>query len=358
MSVDGRDDPTTTHVGVPGGSGTTVRAEAPGRVNLIGEHTDHSGGVALPMAVHLTTTVTGRRGGDAVRLRSAGHPDAHVPLDVTDPTSPTVPWARYVAGVVVELRPEHGFDGEVTSTVPEGAGLSSSAALELAVALALGFEGTAGELARLGRRAEQAAAGVPCGLMDQLASACGIEDHALLADFGDESVTPVALPADLEITVVHSGQDRRLAGSAYAERAAAVAAVAERLGPLRTLTVAVVERLDDPVLRRRARHVVTENERVLEAVDAIGRADRRRLGTLLSESHRSLRDDFEVSTPALDRLVERLVAQPGVFGARLTGAGFGGCVVAVAEPGAVDPDDHARAWRVHPALGAGITVAD
>ena len=335
-------------VGVPGGAGTRVRAVAPGRVNLIGEHTDYTGGLALPMAVHLGTTVEGVRGGATVELRSADEPDpATVPLDVVDPAGVAPAWARYVAGVVHELRPDVGLVGTVATTVPIGAGLSSSAALELAVALALGFTGDPVDLARAGQAAEQVASGVPCGLMDQLTSACGQAGHALLIDFSTLDVRPVPVPDDLDVVVVHSGQQRRLAGSAYADRRASCELAAAEVGPLRHADPADVAALADPELRRRARHVTSENARVLAFVEALAAGDHRTLGELLVASHRSLAEDFEVSTPALDALVERLCATPGVLGARLTGAGFGGCVVALAEPGALD-----EGWRLRPADGA------
>lgn len=358
MSAAANDIPTTTPIGLRGGAGTVVTATAPGRVNLIGEHTDYTGGLALPMAIHLGTTVRGVRGGGAVRLTSGDRDEpAVVPIDVEDPAAISPSWARYVAGVVAEVRPAVGFTGTVGTTVPIGAGLSSSAALELAVALALGFTGTTGELARLGQRAEQAASGVPCGLMDQLTSACGRAGHALLIDFTSEHATPVALPDDVDVVVVHSGQERQLAGSAYAERRSACEAIAASLGPLRTLTVADVEAVVDPVLRRRARHVVSENARVLDVAEALERSDGRAAGALLVESHRSLRDDFEVSTPVLDALVDDLVAAPGVLGARLTGAGFGGCVVALTERGALDLSRFPRAWRVAPSAGARVRAS-
>lgn len=326
-----------------------ITAVAPGRVNLIGEHTDSSGGLVLPLAIDRATTITGTRGGDEVVLVSPDeeHP-AVVALDVTDPAALTPGWARYVAGVVAQLRPTEGFVGEVTTTLPIGAGLSSSAALEVAVALALGFEGSALDLARVTQLAEQQASGVPCGIMDQLASAGGVTGHALLIDCHELTVTPVALPDDIEIRVVHSGQARKLAGSAYAERTAAVAAAEEQLGPLRLLRdPAAADALDDPVLRRRARHVISENERVRTVVAALAAGDRDAVGRALVASHVSLRDDFEVSTPVLDTLVDRLNAIDGVIGARLTGAGFGGCVVALAEPGALD-----EGWLVVPSDGA------
>ncbi|HEY8057888.1 MAG TPA: galactokinase family protein, partial [Acidimicrobiales bacterium] len=160
-----------------------IRAYAPGRVNLIGDHTDYLGGLVLPMAIDLGTTVEGEAGGDLVTLTSADQADpAVVPTDVDDPAAVEPGWARYVAGVVAEVRPPTGFTGTVTTSWPIGAGRSSSAALEVAVARALGFEGSALELAEACQRAEQAASGVPSGIMDQLASAGGVEGHALLVD--------------------------------------------------------------------------------------------------------------------------------------------------------------------------------
>ena len=330
----------------------TVRAWAPGRVNLIGEHTDHTGGLVLPMAIDLGTTVTGTPGGQIVELRSPLEPEpAIVPLTVTDPAAVSPGWARYVAGVVTELRLTNGFVGTVDTTLPVGAGLSSSAALELAAALALGFSGEALALAQLGQRAEQRASGVPCGIMDQLASAAGVAGHALRIDCTTLSVTPVRLPEGVEVVVVDSGQRRELATSAYADRAAACQAAQGALGPLRAATVGDLDRLDDAVVRRRARHVVTENLRVDQVVAALASDDRGSLADALAASHASLRDDFEVSTPVLDDLVTRLEAIDGVIGARLTGAGFGGCVVALVANGTPLPDGLIH-WRVRPSAGA------
>lgn len=317
------------------GPGETVVAHAPGRVNLIGDHTDYTGGLVLPMAINLGTVVSGRRGGDRVVLRSSEEPEpAVVPLDVTDASA--VPgWGRYVAGVVAELRPERGLVGEVSTTLPVGAGLSSSAALEVAVALALGFTGDAVGLAQCCQRAEQRASGVPCGIMDQLASAAGVEGHALLIDCHELRTEAVPLPDEAAVVVVHSGEPRGLAGTAYADRRAECEAAEAEIGPLRKATPADVGALADPVLRRRARHVVGENARVRDFAAALAGGDLRTAGDLMRASHASLRDDFAVSTSGLDALAERLVRTPGVYGARLTGAGFGGCVVALAEPGAL-----------------------
>lgn len=341
--------------GAPGPPGSVsavhVRATAPGRVNLIGDHTDYLGGLALPMAIDLATTVTAEVGGDRVVLSSDQEPGV-VDLPVDDPLGALEPasvpgWGRYVAGVVAEVAPAAGLSGRVSSTVPVGAGLSSSAALEVAVALALGFEGSPLELAAACQRAEQRAAGVPCGIMDQLTSAAGVAGHALLIDFSTLEVTPVPLPTGVEVVVVHSGQARNLAGSAYSERRAACEAAESHIGPLRAATGADLARLADPVLARRARHVVTECARVREVAGALADGDPGRAGRAMVASHASLRDNFEVSTPVLDALVERLVATPGVFGARLTGAGFGGCVVALSEPGALE-----EGWHVQAAAGA------
>jgi galactokinase len=327
-----------------------VVAFAPGRVNLIGDHTDYSGGRAIPMAIQLGTTVRGRRGGDAVRLASSSEVEAaSVSIYVTtgDLSGLSPAWARYIGGVVHELRPSVGFTGTVTSTLPIAGGLSSSAALELAVALALGFEGRADELAALGQRAEQVACGVPCGIMDQLASAEGIDRHALLIDFTTLAVEPVPMPLDAAVVVVDSGQPRQLVDSAYARRRADCERAAAVIGPLAQASLGDVDGLDDEGLRRRARHVVTENARVDAFAAALRSGDLVTAGELMVASHRSLGGDFDVSTDVLDRVVARLVATPGVFGARLTGAGFGGCVVALAEPGTLD-----EGWTVTASAGA------
>lgn len=333
--------------------GSEVAAFAPGRVNLIGDHTDHTGGLALPMAIQLGTTVRGVRRGTRVALRSADDP-APVDLALDDPFAAAGDhgWGRYVAGVVAELRPATGLVGEVTSTLPIGAGLSSSASLELAVALALGFEGSRRALAELCQRAEQRASGVPCGLMDQLVSAEGLAGRALLIDFTDVTVTPVPVADDVEVVVVHSGEPRALAGSAYAARRAECERAAAVIGPLRDATVDDVDRLEDPVVRRRARHVVTENARVRAFATALADGRYDEAGDLMVASHASLRDDFEVSTPALDALVERLTRTEGVHGARLTGAGFGGCAVALTDPGALQ-----EGWKVKPSAGARLLEA-
>ena len=333
-----------------------VRAVAPGRVNLMGDHTDQTGGRVLPIAIDLGTSVTGRTGGDAVVLRSTWDgTEVRVPLGGPASEAPEG-WGRYVAAVVAEVRPAEGLDATVESTLPVGAGLSSSAALEVAVALALGFDGSALELAALGQRAEHTATGVPSGIMDQLASAAGVAGHALRIDCSDGTVAPAPVPDGLEVVVAHSGVARTLADTPYAERVAAMRAAEQRIGPLRLAGAGDVARLTDPVLRRRARHVVTENARVDAMVEAFASGDRAGIGALLRESHASLRDDLEATGPELDALVERLAALPGALGARPTGAGFGGCALALVEAGSPLPDEVA-AWRVRAADGATCVAA-
>jgi galactokinase len=330
-----------------------LRVWAPGRVNLIGGHTDYSGGLVLPMAIDLGTTVIGKRGHDRVVLVSRDEPEpAEVALQVSDPAATSPAWARYVAGVVAEVAPPTGFIGQVSTTLPIGTGLSSSAALEVAVALALVGDDRVDrtQLALACQRAEHRASGVPCGIMDQLASLLGVEGHALLVDCTTLDVTPVRLPEEVEVVVVDSGERRSLSTVGYADRRAEVARAAEILGPLAMATLDDAEALDDELLRKRARHVVTENQRVRDVVDLLGRGDVEAAGLLMTESHQSLRDDQEVTTPALDGLVEWLIAVPGVFGARLTGGGWGGCVVALAEPGVID-----MGWTVRPSAGASVT---
>ncbi len=329
-----------------------MRARAPGRVNLIGDHTDYTGGYAMPAAVDRETVVELDPEGASVHLTSDCEPQpATVPLDVADGDVAGLqpPWARYVGGVVAEVRPALGGVGTVRTTLPVGAGLSSSAALEVAVALALGFTGAPLELARACQRAEHRASGVPTGVMDQLASASGRAGHALLIDCSSYAVTPVLLPEHAALVVAHSGRPRTLVGSPYAERRAQCEAAAALVGPLRDASLGGVNRLDDDLLRRRARHVVTENARVLAFADALAGDDLAAAGRLMVESHASLRDDFEVSTPELDGLVARFLAAPGVYGARLTGAGFGGCVVAL-----VDRSSPAEGWRLEAADGASV----
>ncbi|HML00239.1 MAG TPA: galactokinase family protein [Acidimicrobiales bacterium] len=338
-----------------------ARAYCPGRVNLIGDHTDYNEGLALPMAVDLGTVVSFEPD-DSLRivLRSAGEPepadvDVHVPLDPEQIGRLQPRWARLVAAMVAVVRPVTGGHGTIETSLPVGAGLSSSAALEVALSLALGFEATALVMARVCQRAEQVATGVRSGLMDQLVVTAAQDGSALLIDFADLSLQPVEVPASAEVVVVHSGVRRTLAASGYAARQAECEAAAHRLGPLGRLDPDQMLGLPDAVLRRRVRHVVTECDRVRWFAAALSAGDLPEAGRLMISSHHSLARDFEVSTPELDALVGHLVSMPGVHGARLTGAGFGGCVVALADPGAVDVASFPTpAWRVRPSAAARV----
>ncbi|MFN2461373.1 MAG: galactokinase [Candidatus Velthaea sp.] len=319
-------------------------ARAPGRVNLIGEHVDYSEGFVLPIAIDRATTVTaGALDGDLVRLHSAeraqtlefrlGEPDA----------APRERWSDYVQGTALALLrrgvPLRGAELDIHSSVPMGAGLSSSAALEVSSALAL--LALAGEdmdplaLAKACQEAENDFVGLRSGIMDQLASVYGRVGHALLIDCRSLEVTPVAWALeDASIMVCDSHVKHELAGSAYNDRRAECESAAALLGvrTLRDVPPAVfAQRASElpEVLRKRARHVVTENTRVLDAVRALRRGDAAEFGALLNVSHASLRDDYEVSAPEIDCLVAAAQAVNGVYGSRLTGGGFGGSTVSI-----------------------------
>ena len=324
----------------------TIHVRAPGRVNLIGDHTDYTGGMVLPMAIDRWTEIRGIPA-DTVSLHSADEAEpALVALNIDNPQDVEPHWARYVAGVVAEMQPYGGVAGTVATDIPIGAGLSSSAALELAVALALGFDGDALSLAQLCRRAEIRASGVPCGIMDQLVIAAGVDGHALLIDCGDLTIEPVRIPDNVEVVVQFVAQ-RALVGSAYARRVAECATAEELIGSLRVAVVDDTAEIQDPAIRSRAQHVVSENQRVRDFAAAIASGDLRAAGALMVASHNSLRDLYLTSTPVMDAAVEQLIAMPGVYGARMTGGGFGGCVVALTDPGAL-----ADGWVVRAVDGA------
>lgn len=322
------------------GSAPSLWARAPGRVNLMGGGLDYNECFVLPVAVDLDCLVAARARDDGrVRVRSLDVPPSEDVVEVAadgsdEPAAVEPAWGRYVAGVVRTLaalgRSPVGLDAVLQSTVPQGAGLSSSAALEVACALALceaaGFGPPPRELARACQEAERMASGVPCGIMDQLVSLLADPDAALLVDCRSLEVEPVLLPAGVAVVAVHSGVTRELRSSEWAERRASCEKAAHNLG-LRSLRDATLSAADsDPI----ARHVVTENERVLGTARALARADFPALADLFAASQASLRDDFCVSTPELDALVEALL-EAGATGARLTGGGFGGCVVALVE---------------------------
>ena len=307
---------------------------APGRVNLIGDHTDYQDGFCLPLAIdrEVVIRVSPRADGRVVARSDALDGIVDMPAAGAEDARHVEPgWGRPIAAVLRMLsqpgRTAVGFDADVTSTVPVGSGLSSSAAFAVAVAITAseigGLRTSSQSIVRIAQAAEQAATGVPCGVMDQMASVFGRAGHALLLDCRSLDIDAIPLPPAASIVVVHTGVARRLEDSAYAQRRAACARLPPRrigVATLRDATLAQVA--DDPF----ARHVVSENARVLDFVTALRAGDLERGGQLMGSSHISLRDDFRVSTPELDALVEALVRE-GAYGARLTGAGFGGCVV-------------------------------
>jgi galactokinase len=331
---------------------------APGRVNVIGEHTDYSDGLCLPMAIDLGVVAAASRREDGVlRMRSLDG-EGTVELTAADLRRASG-WAAYPAGVAWALREAGhaigGADLVFASSVPAGAGLSSSAALECATGRALAdLHGVAVDpiaLARAAQRGENEVAGVPCGIMDQLASTAGRAGCALLLDVRALSVTPIPfdLPADgLALVVVDTRTRHQHAGGEYAARRAACETAAAQLGVAALRDVAFADldralaRLADPVLVRRARHVVTEIERVRRAVAALAAGRPAALGPLLTASHASLRDDFEVSSAELDLGVEAALAA-GALGARMMGGGFGGSLLALVVKGGVDALERAVA---------------
>ncbi|MFC4425057.1 galactokinase [Deinococcus navajonensis] len=312
-----------------------VQASAPGRVNVLGEHTDYQGGFVLPTAIPQTTTVSlGRNGTAQHRVYAA---DLNEEASFAPGANADAPFARYVAGALALGGATEGLNVHVTSNVPMGAGLSSSAALEVATLRGLRTMGllTANDvqIALTAQRVEHEFVGVKSGIMDQMASSLADTTTLLYLDTRSLERQLRPLPAGTELLVIDSGVPRRLAESGYNERRAQVEEASRLLGVRELRDVQDPAQLDrlEPLLLRRARHVVSENLRVQEAVQPGLSASA--FGQLMNASHASLRDDYEVSHPEVDRLVELLQAQPEVYGARLTGAGFGGAVVALAQSG-------------------------
>jgi galactokinase len=348
-----------------------VTAFAPGRVNLIGEHTDYNGGLALPFAIREGVTVQATRSADD-RLSVIAHDlDAHDSFDVKRPR-PVGGWRAFVRGAVGELTRSGvqltGARLQIRGTVPSGSGLSSSAALEVALCLALLAVSDAAEpdrleLARICSRVENDWVGARTGLLDQIASLFGEPDHALQIDFRSLEVTPVTLRlAGYSLVTLDSGERHANAGRSsgdavsgeleepgYNQRRDECQRACELLSlpSLRDATVAMAEQLPHP-LRERVRHVVTENERVRETVAALDAGDLPRVGELLNDSHASLRDCFEISTPAVEATVRRL-REAGAIGARIVGGGFGGHVLGLFGPAVSPPED---AVEVAPGPGA------
>ncbi|MGF1707829.1 galactokinase [Enterovibrio baiacu] len=322
---------------------------APGRVNLIGEHTDYNDGFVLPCAINYQTVVAGRARNDGiVRVIAADYDNEEDTFSLNDVIThkDDAQWANYVRGVAVHLI-KHGLtltgaDLVITGNVPQGAGLSSSASLEVAVGLALSHLSqdaasaiSLQDIALVGQAAENYFVGCNCGIMDQLISALGEPGHALLIDCRSLETKPVSLNSDMAVMIINSNKQRGLVDSEYNSRREQCEAAADFFGvkALRDVSVETFEAQKhelNTVIAKRAKHVVTENARTLAAADAFARSDWKSLSTLMAESHQSMRDDFEITVPEIDLIVDivsKVIGDEG--GVRMTGGGFGGCVVAL-----------------------------
>lgn len=328
----------------------TLLARAPGRVNLIGEHTDYNDGFVLPAAIDRAIYVAARpRSDSTVKLVSVDF-SQQATFTYGQLRGRTMPaWTRYPRGALWWLR-EHGhklpgFDAVIGGDIPLASGLSSSAAVEI-VMLELGLALVGAEMAQVdkalaGVEVEHKFIGMPCGVMDQMASAMGIAGHALMIDTRSLAVTPVPMPQDVSVVIMNTKKSRGLVDSEYATRRKQCEEAAAKLG-VKALRDATPEQVKDArvklgdVLYRRAKHIVSENLRVQTVVMALKQGLLKTVGQALQDSHRSLRDDYEVSCRELDVMSEIANAQPGCYGARMTGAGFGGCAVALVAEGAVE----------------------
>lgn len=333
---------------------------APGRVNLIGEHTDYNNGFVLPIAIDRTCVVAAAPAKDEAHCqvyaadmdRMWVYPRGRSLMELLNKPGDFARggWESYVAGVLHFVGHAGGWGGKrslpdldlaIASDVPLGSGLSSSASLEVAVAAAITHpnEMERRQMALLCQRAEHEFAGVPCGIMDQFISAVGRRDHAFLIDCRSNQAKPLPMPSDVTVVIANSGVRHALAGGEYAVRRAGCIVAAQKLG-IQTLRDGRIDVLGIPSLtdreRRFARHVISEIARTQQAAAALEAGSMARFGELMSESHASLRDDFEVSCAELDTLVELAMECPGVWGARMTGGGFGGCIVALAERDAAE----------------------
>jgi galactokinase len=337
------------------GAAPTLCTRAPGRVNLIGEHTDYNEGFVLPVAINRAAYVAARPRDDReLRLYASQKSEAAtIGLDELQPDR-VQGWAAYVAGMADFLQQAGhalvGADLLIDGDVPQGAGLSSSAALEVAVGATLlalaGREIDRVQLAEVGQRTEHTYIHVMSGIMDQMISALGKANHALLIDCRDYSTQALPLRGDVQIVVCNSKVKRELAQSGYNQRRAecdeAVRLLSSVLPNLRTLRDVSPEQLDQHAallpanVLKRARHVVTENARVLESAEALKRGDLQRFGALMNQAHASYRDDFEASVPQIEVLVSAAQSLPGVYGSRLTGGGWGGCTVSLVDNDAVE----------------------
>ncbi|WP_134705818.1 galactokinase [Rahnella sp. CJA17(1/100)] len=346
----------------------TITIKAPGRVNLIGEHTDYNDGFVLPCAIDYETVIAcAQRNDRTIRVIAADFDNDEDSFSLDEPIlhSDAHPWANYVRGVVKHLMLRNkdfsGADMVISGNVPQGAGLSSSASLEVAVGQALKslydlpLDGVA--LALNGQEAENQFVGCNCGIMDQLISALGKENHSLLIDCRSLETRAVSMPKNAAVVIINSNVKRGLVDSEYNARREQCEVAARFFGvkALRDVDPALFFSIQDeldPVVARRARHVITENDRTLAAADALASGDLKRMGELMAESHASMRDDFEITVPQIDKLVEivkEVIGDKG--GVRMTGGGFGGCIVALVPEDMVEKVRHAVEQQYHARSG-------
>lgn len=324
-----------------------IQAFAPGRVELLGNHTDYNGGVVLSAAIQMGVKATGKRRDDGKIVLTSEGIDGVVAVQRKDGLKPRDSWEDYPLGVAEMLAKAGaeagGFEARFSANLPPGAGLSSSAAIEVATAVLLTklfpFSITPLDLAKLCRRAENEFVGVSCGLLDQVSSIFGKKDHVVFLDCRAETVEQIPFPKDFGLLIVHSGVKHALTGGEYNERRDQCFEAARKIGvpALRDVTSAELEAADLPSLvKKRAAHIVGENERVFRALEFLRAGNGDGFGRLMTESHRSSMKNFENSTPELDALVEIAIRQKGCHGARLTGGGFGGAIVALVELAEID----------------------
>ena len=362
MQAFGRDDAD----GNAANDATINVVHAPGRVNLIGEHVDYNEGLVLPMAIEPRITFAVRRRKDGqVRVQTERFPDDEVTFEIDDEAPAEPEWSNYIRGPIVLMRRRGmiltGMDMYLMHSLPPGAGLSSSAALEVGTAVAMlhstGGEMKCGEIAQLCREAENQIVGVPVGIMDMTAIACARADHAMLIDCRTQEIEHVPMdPEKVAVIITDTKDEHRLSQGDYAARQKQCQEGAKFFGArsLRDVTRDQVEKaqgkLDETILRR-ARHVVTEIVRTRLFVESLQEGALNQAGDLMSASHRSLRDDYQVSTDRLDFLASTALELPGVFGSRMTGAGFGGCTVTLCHPMYAQEICEGLAQRFHEAFG-------
>ncbi|MDR9828603.1 galactokinase [Vibrio sp. FNV 38] len=335
------------------GYAPTHLIQAPGRVNLIGEHTDYNDGFVLPCAINYQTVVAAaKREDNIVRLISVDYDNATDEFDLTEEITfqQDKMWANYIRGVVKCLQDRGleftGADISVSGNVPQGAGLSSSAALEVVIGQTFkelySLEISQADIALNGQKAENEFVGCNCGIMDQMISAQGKEHHALLLDCRSLETQAVSMPEGMSVVIINSNKKRGLVDSEYNTRREQCEEAARIFGvpALRDVTI---EQLNakmadlDPMVAKRARHIVTENDRTVEAAEALRKGDIKRMGELMEQSHASMRDDFEITVKEVDALVDivkNVIGREG--GVRMTGGGFGGCIVALVPPALVN----------------------